>query len=207
MADNPEIVPGIPVAADDVGGVFYQRIKPTFGADGVAVDAAIDVGDPGAGVQRVVAANITQKLADQTVTRPNNATPYTAGDTIANSATAGSVTKMSWTIPGGSATFVQFRVRKSDQTVFTPTIRVYLFDADPTVGAGDNLAFSGNPLAGCIGIVDVDVTTPGSDDAVGWEPCNIAVDATTVYGLLATQSGFTPAANEVFTVTPWVAQG
>jgi len=42
MADNVN-VPGVgqsPVATDDVGGVHYQRMKPSFGADGSATDVS-----------------------------------------------------------------------------------------------------------------------------------------------------------------------
>lgn len=42
MADNVGYTPGsgATVAADDIGGVLYQRIKPTFGADGSAIDVS-----------------------------------------------------------------------------------------------------------------------------------------------------------------------
>ena len=42
MADNVGYTPGsgAVVAADDVGGVLYQRIKPVVGVDGVAVDVS-----------------------------------------------------------------------------------------------------------------------------------------------------------------------
>jgi hypothetical protein len=42
MADNVGYTPGsgAVVAADDVGGVLYQRIKPAFGADNSAVDVS-----------------------------------------------------------------------------------------------------------------------------------------------------------------------
>ena len=42
MADNVGYTPGTGalVAADDVGGVLYQRIKPAFGEDNTAVDVS-----------------------------------------------------------------------------------------------------------------------------------------------------------------------
>jgi hypothetical protein len=48
VADNVQITPGVgvPIAADDVGGVLYQRIKPTFGADGSATDVSLTAGLP-----------------------------------------------------------------------------------------------------------------------------------------------------------------
>ena len=40
MADNVGYTPGsgATVAADDIGGVLYQRVKPVIGADGSATD-------------------------------------------------------------------------------------------------------------------------------------------------------------------------
>lgn len=42
MADNVGYTPGAgaTVAADDIGGVLYQRVKPVTGADGSAVDVS-----------------------------------------------------------------------------------------------------------------------------------------------------------------------
>jgi hypothetical protein len=42
MADNVGYTPGtgVTVAADDIGGVLYQRVKPTFGEDGIAIDTS-----------------------------------------------------------------------------------------------------------------------------------------------------------------------
>src|SRR4051812_46208755 len=42
MADNVAITPGAgtSIATDDIGGVQYQRVKVTFGADGTASDVS-----------------------------------------------------------------------------------------------------------------------------------------------------------------------
>ena len=42
MADNVGYTPGsgATVAADEIGGVLYQRVKPTHGVDGTAVDVS-----------------------------------------------------------------------------------------------------------------------------------------------------------------------
>jgi hypothetical protein len=42
MADNVPITAGsgTNIATDDIGGVQYQRVKPSFGADGFAVDVS-----------------------------------------------------------------------------------------------------------------------------------------------------------------------
>jgi hypothetical protein len=43
MADNVAYTPGLgaTIAADDIGGVLFQRIKPTIGEDGSAVDVSL----------------------------------------------------------------------------------------------------------------------------------------------------------------------
>ena len=40
MADNVQIATGIYAASDDIGGVQYQRVKTTWGADGTATDVS-----------------------------------------------------------------------------------------------------------------------------------------------------------------------
>lgn len=56
MADNVAITAGsgTTVATDNIGGVNYQRVKPNFGADGVAADADVGAGTGGAATQRVI---------------------------------------------------------------------------------------------------------------------------------------------------------
>lgn len=131
--------------------------------------------------------------------RLGNTTPYDIGDAIADNATAGSVTLLQWTPYWGCGTIRRVKVRKSNQAVATPTIRVWLFKASLVPGAADNAAFV-KPLANCIGFVDVDVTAAGSDDAAGWTNCDIPFEAATIYGLLETRSVFTPASEETFRV-------
>lgn len=59
MADNIAITQGAgtTVATDDIGGVHYQRVKPTLGADGTAVDVSAGAGAVGTGVQRMTLAS------------------------------------------------------------------------------------------------------------------------------------------------------
>ena len=58
MADNVAFTPGSGAtgAADDIGGVFYPRVKIALGADGSASDAVSGTGTAGAGVIRTVTA-------------------------------------------------------------------------------------------------------------------------------------------------------
>jgi len=59
MADNVPITAGAgtSIAADDISSVFYQRVKLSLGADGVAVDAVAGAGAVSTGVQRVTLAS------------------------------------------------------------------------------------------------------------------------------------------------------
>lgn len=59
MADNVQITAGsgTTVAADDLAGVLYPRVKLSLGADGSAVDAVAGAGAVGTGVQRVTLAS------------------------------------------------------------------------------------------------------------------------------------------------------
>lgn len=93
-----------------------------------------------------------------TLTRPANTTAYSAGDSISDNATAGSVTALSATVSDTN----DDPVLLSSLTVDTNdtglaagiAIRAWLYNADPTastgVGGGDNAAFS-NKRNGFIG--------------------------------------------------------
>ncbi len=131
---------------------------------------------------------------------------YTSGEWISDNATAGSVTKISWSIPRASGIIRRVRIRKSDQTVATPTIRLYLWDTTFTVAVGND-ASGAQPLADSMGYVDVAVVTAGSDDASGWTNCDISFSAATIYGLLQSQSSFTGATSEVWTIDLWYLPG
>lgn len=131
---------------------------------------------------------------------------YTANEWISDNGTAGSVTKLSWTIPRANGILRRIRIRKSDQTVATPTIRLYLWDATFTVAVGND-ASGAQPLQDCIGFLDVAVVAAGSDDAAGWVNCDIPFTVGTLYGLLQSQSSFTGATGETWTVDLWYIPG
>lgn len=59
MADNVDFTPGSGAtgAADDIGGVYYPRVKISLGADGSATDALGGAGAVASGVQRVTLAS------------------------------------------------------------------------------------------------------------------------------------------------------
>ena len=59
MSDNVSVTPGTgaTIAADNVGGVLWQRVKLGLGVDGTAADAVAGAGVVGTGVQRVTLAS------------------------------------------------------------------------------------------------------------------------------------------------------
>ena len=140
--------------------------------------------------------------------RPADTTAYANNDAVNDNATAGggSSTELSWAIPRAAGVLRRIRIKKTDQTVATPTIRLWLYDTIFTSGAGDNEAFV-HPATDSIGRIDVPVTTAGSDDAVGWAECDIPFTGATLYGQLQTLNVFTPASGETFTISLWYLPG
>ncbi|RWC25925.1 MAG: hypothetical protein EOS27_27115 [Mesorhizobium sp.] len=88
-----------------------------------------------------------------TMTRPNDTNAYAANDAIANNTTAGSVTPFSFSLSDVNddlVTIERLRLITTDTGVAGKALRMWLFRASPTVGAGDNAAFTA-PRATFIG--------------------------------------------------------
>lgn len=146
-------------------------------------------------------------------TRPNDTTAYASGDLIANSTTAGSVAPMQFALGGnanpGQTRITRVRLRKSGTTNTNSAFRVHLYGASPTVANGDNGAWSTDQAAKYLGSVDGPTTlkafTDGCADvgfaAAGSEMLIKLDTGTIIYGLLEARAAYTPAAQEVFTVT------
>ena len=101
MADNVGYTPGVgaTVAADDIGGVLYQRIKPVTGADGTAVDVSDANPLPVGAVGELIEALEAQRMALQALTRSiGQSMPDVAGrlrvaiDAITGSLTLATIT-------------------------------------------------------------------------------------------------------------------
>lgn len=152
------------------------------------------------------AKTVKMTAVNKSFTAAGTTPSYTSGEWISNNATAGSVTKLEWTPGLGAGNIRRVRIRKSDQTVATPTIRLWLWDATFTVAVGND-ASGAQPLQDTIGYVDVAVINAGSDDAVGWTNCDIPYSAASIFGLLQSQSSFTGATSEVWTIDLWEIPG
>ena len=162
------------------------------------------------------------------MTRPANTTAYAANDAVSNSATAGSVTAISFTLSDTNddpISLERIRLQSTDTGIQAKTIRAWLFAADPTANTGivggDNAAFSVKQST-FIGTMSNGSTGSGSafrafSDGSGGvltpdEGARIITNpvsgAKTIFALLQTLEVFTPSANSTtFTLTLEGIQG
>jgi hypothetical protein len=112
-------------------------------------------------------------VAFTTNTRPANTTAYSAGDSISNNATAGSVTALTATISDTNndpITLTDILLASTDTGLSGKRVRAYVFNSDPTansgVGAGDNAAYT-QKMAGYIGSFSGVLEQGFSDGTVG----------------------------------------
>lgn len=108
-------------------------------------------------------------VAGATTTRPANTTAYVAGQLLANSTTAGSVTYP--TIAAARAndvagTILRLRLKKSGTTLTNGIFRVHLYNVLPSVTNGDGATWL-STTAGYVGGFDVTMTQAFSDSAMG----------------------------------------
>lgn len=148
--------------------------------------------------------------ASASFTRPNDTTAYAANDLVANSTTAGSVTPMTFQLPnfnGQGFRITACKIAKSGTTATNGNFHLRLYTTSPTCANGDNGAWSTNQVATYIGKVDpaiVEAFTDGCavvDTSLTTTTLHMVIPSGVLYGLLVADAAYTPAANEVFTVT------
>ena len=71
MADNVGYTPGVgaTIAADDIGGILYQKVKMIHGADGIAHETADNNPLPVTATQELMQAIEAMRMAIQSLTR------------------------------------------------------------------------------------------------------------------------------------------
>jgi hypothetical protein len=71
MADNVGYTPGVgaTIAADDIGGILYQKVKMIHGADGIAHETADNNPLPVTATQELMQAIEAMRMAIHTLTR------------------------------------------------------------------------------------------------------------------------------------------
>ncbi len=167
-----------------------------------------------ANTNAVVRATPRAVMAQDSVTRPNDTTQYTEGDAISDNATtataAGAFTLTFDTAVGRALRTVDFVLHKSDHDVTTATFWLLIFDTLPAVAGWEDNAASAItdaemltcqgtvvfPKASWINVATGDVMTVSADIAL------IPTSASaTFYGILIAGEAYTPAAQEVFSLT------
>jgi hypothetical protein len=152
-----------------------------------------------------------KNVAGPTFTRPADATPYTSGDLVANSVTAGSVVPIAIVFGSAGTTENQIelsriRLFKSTTGVTGATFRVHLFSTLPTVSAGDNAAIViATGAVGYLGFFDIAAMqsfTDGANGAITTGSNRIVLSgSTTIYALIEARGAYTPGTSETFTLT------
>lgn len=142
--------------------------------------------------------------------RPGDTTSYTAGDAIANSTTAGSVTPLKFSMHGLGRSGIIRRVRiyKSTTTTTAASFTLHLFDSTPTLNAGDNGAFAvTSAMTGYLGSVALDMSSgaeAGSSAGLADSSAAVAIPISKpiaggiVYGLMEAVGAYAPGNAETF---------
>jgi hypothetical protein len=150
--------------------------------------------------------------------RPANTTAYTAGDLVANSATAGSATGLVFLNAvrgdGEAIRIERVRLRKSSAVLTNASFRVYICRALPTLSVGDNGALNASSVLAIddiqyvIGWFDLTMDRSGTAGARGVGVPNAGsaitlspVSGTTIIGLIEATAAYGPASGETFNAT------
>jgi hypothetical protein len=129
MADNTPITAGsgTSIATDDIGSVFYQRVKVSLGADGTATDW---LGDATNGA-RVTPSVRKTRIA---VTPTCSTSAYAVGDQVGGLMTFSNSVLSS----GGTGTVTGASITNRAANTVIPELDLILFEASPTVASVDN---------------------------------------------------------------------
>lgn len=140
--------------------------------------------------------------ATSTFVRPADITQYAAGDLVANSTTAGSVTPLSFVSPKGQPHYIKsVSLYHTDQDATGSTFRVWFLNASPVVTNGDNGALAGIDAATVLGTVAITADQNCGDTyGISAAPVGLAVSGT-VYAVIEATGTYTPASAETFGVS------
>jgi hypothetical protein len=204
MADDVPFTPGSGAtgAADDIGGVYYPRVKLSLGADGTAVDAIAGAGAVGTGVQRVTLASDDPAVSAIAVgvgkTASASFTP--AASSHAGGDVNGAAAEFAFSAPSGCVFMITDAALQIDgSSAETSAWRVYLYTVTPPSALADNAVFDlpSGDRASFLGYIDLGVAVDlGSTQWVENRGIAKAVklSGTSVFGYLVNISTQTPAA-------------
>jgi hypothetical protein len=105
----------------------------------------------------------------------------------------------------GSTQVIACKAQKNGTTATNANFHVRLYQSSPTCANGDNGAWSTN-LSGYLGKIDPAIMEAFTDGSAIVDSLSESADVHfisggTIYGLLVADAAYTPAANEVFTIT------
>lgn len=142
------------------------------------------------------------------VTRPNNVTAYTALDVIGQDGGTAIMTFSRIGNVGGYSEITDVNLRVDVNAIWAGSgaFRLHLYNASPT-SVTDNDAFNlvSADRSKYLGYVDIAAPVDAGDTLYSQnkgvnKTILLAPDVNTVYGVLQTIAGYTPAASEVYTV-------
>lgn len=207
MADNVGYTPGAgaSIAADDISSVLYQRVKTTWGADGVANDTDATNRLP------VVATGIS-KVVTGSITRPADTSIYAAGDEISTSTSSPTIMTFSGCARanGGTGVILGATVIDSSAQTTKPQLELWLFDTTSTPN-NDNAAFapSDGVAETCIGVISLStnyVGDPATSGNIVFESGPVSLpyvcggSSSDLFGRIVVRNAYTPTSAEKFTV-------
>lgn len=151
-------------------------------------------------------------IASANFTTPSGTTGYTTGQLVANSATAGSVTPMQFTVcpaSGGTGMVRRARFKTADSGFSGKTVKLELYKDSPTPANGDHAAWSTSE-SNWIGEISVTVGysftdplykgigAPGVGNELNFD---CATGSRVIYGLMTAGEAITPQGGKVHTWT------
>jgi hypothetical protein len=152
-------------------------------------------------------------------TRPNDTTPYNAGDVVSNSASATTPLNMqNCASANGRSGYITGARLITDKKSITPRFRVHIYNANNPTVAADNAQMDIRyaDISKRIGSFDLPAMTTGADSTNSTSsqsqdlglriPFVCAANDNDLYAILEPLDGFTPAANEKFTLVLYCDQ-
>lgn len=205
-----ETAPATDTASSGLNGRL-QRIAQRITSFIALFPAALTTGAGALKTGRIIA------TPSSTLTRPADTTAYAVGDLIGSSTTAGSVVVPSFTATptsAGAGTIWRFRLFSNKTSGMGAVVfKIDLWTTAPTFTNGDNGAYAvATGAAVWLGSVTI-ALTQAADGAYGvaipdvGQGVNFALaSGTTIFWSMQTNTVFTPASSQTFTLVPEIRQ-
>jgi hypothetical protein len=230
MADNVALpatgtgTPNVITAADNIGGVSYQRVKLVDGTEGatgnvvLGANGGLQVEGVETGVPLPVRGSSVQVRGS--ITRPSNTSPYSINDNISDSVSAPDAQYVDGCarVNGGSGSVVGLLLIDSSNHTTYGDFTVFLFD-DAVTPANDNAIMAvtdadvENKLISVFELASTPEVPNTGTDAAGncvyqWRnypergavPFKCAGGSQKLYWLLRVNNAFVPVSGEKFTL-------